>query len=148
MKNFKKIATFCCGLMIAMSTLILTSCNNDDEPSNKEILTSSQWINTTEDMPVILDIDYSSKGNLLYIITSPMGNLKQTIPIRSFAEGDFNGYEFKIMTTSSLFSEVLIKVNDESSITISIKDSSITFNRVESKLDVSSMPEVDFEELM
>ncbi|MBR6830716.1 MAG: hypothetical protein IKM58_01360 [Tidjanibacter sp.] len=148
MKNFKKIATFCCGLMIAMSALILTSCNNDDEPSNKEILTSSQWINTTEDMPVILDIDYSSKGNLLCIMTSPMGNLKQTIPIRSFTEGDFNGYEFKIMTSSSMFSEVLIKVNDESSITISIKDSSITFNRVESKLDVSSMPEVDFEELM
>ena len=44
--------------------------------------------------------------------------MKQTMPITSFTEGDFDGYQFMLSTPSSLIGNAYIKVIDENTITI------------------------------
>ena len=152
MKNLKKLATFCCFMLIAFSALTLSSCKKDDggELTPKAIITSRQWSMPDADMPTIIDIDYSSKGNVIMAMFYEQLAMKQTMPITSFTEGDFDGYQFMLSTPSSLIGNAYIKVIDENTITIKTTKMSEPFTliRVEEKVDLSKAQEVNFEDLM
>ena len=154
MKNLKKFATICCVALFAILALNLASCKDDkNEPlTNKKILTSRQWemSDADTDIPAILDISYSSKGKIIYAMFYGQLSAKETFPILSITDGDFNGYEFKITSNSDIFPIIYAKVNDENSITIKMGEEgdAFTLYRIESKIDLSQVPEVDLSEMM
>ena len=101
LKTMKTITKIMFGF-IALSALMLTSCNKDDdkELTPRELLSSCQWETMYEGDKMIFDIGFSDPNIFQY---TTQDNKKLCFSLSSLMEGDFNGFHFKISTSFTSF---------------------------------------------